>query len=1340
CRRFGRPREELIGRRFLDFLDESARDHHEQYTAALLTHPHTAVDVHQVVLPDGSIGWQQWVDHPIYDAEGHVVEIQAVGRDITDLKRAEAALRESEARFRAAFESAAVGMALVGLDSHPLEVNHALVAMLGYAEEEMRTHAFAEFTVPEDVEPNLTLFRQAVAGNLEHYHVEKRYLHKDGHVVWGHVSAGVVRDVAGKPLYLVAHVQDITERKQAEQAVRESEARYRAVVSNFPQGTVLLFGEDLRHSFADGPGLQTAGLTRVGVEGKTVWEAFPPDVAGALEPSYRAALAGRSVSFDLAHDQQIYSVQVVPILHSATRQGMVIFQEVTEQRRTRDELEREHTRATLLDALNQEFRTLAEHSPDLIARFDRAGRIRYINQPGAERLGLPAEHWVGKTLAELGTLQEVYEPCAQALRDVVETRAPRTVALDVQAPQGQVRFLHVRFVPELAEDDGALLSVLGIATDVSALKQAEALLAEQASELDAIFEAQADGVAVYDLQGRFVRANRALRQLLGFEADAEYTARPLEERAQRLLLFDEQGQQVLPEQWPHWRVLRGEILAGASAMEARVRTVDGRELWISTTGAPVRAPDGQVTGTVLITRDVTARRTLERQVAEQAAELEAVFEAMTDGIAVLDAQGHVIRVNPAAQALFTLAIGEDLALEAIEPTAAERARALDLRDSAGQPIPRDQLFTTRLLRGEVLAGATALTVQLGTHPDRIRCVNLTGGPLRDAATGQIIGAVGVARDVTELQRVQAALAEQERLFRTLVEHSPDIIARFDRELRYLYVNPAIHQVSPLPETAYIGKTNAELGWPEAAYAPAHRAIEQVFQTGAPQALEEIDVTSPDPDAPRYLRAQILPECTDDGQVESVLTVTTDITALKRTEQALREANASIESARQEEERRKRIAESLRGMLAVLNSTRSPREVLQYIVGQVEELLYSAAAVIYGPDDLADSLASGVWGVQAGAPAALLRVQAVQGLRIGGRPARSHQRLPFTDPAVEQVLVSAQPVAVVDDRGGPSSGAAGGASDEADGHATIPVLFGSLPAPYHAVLVVPIRVHDGVYGCLLLFFTQPARFSAEEVALAQAYADQVAQAITNARLQAHIEQEATAAERNRLARELHDTVTQEIFSASLLAEAIPRLWSLHRADAEASLEQLHGIARGALAGLRALLFELRPTVLEQVPLADALRQLGAATSLRAGLPITVEIEGVADHEPRLPAAVKLAFYRLAQEALMNAAKHARARTISLRLRTTGEDKGGERGGDEGENQIELEVRDDGRGFDPGAVGAGHFGLAMMRERAQAIGATVHLRSQVGQGTQLVVRWQGKRGVAATHREREGAVHD
>src|SRR5262249_5599497 len=162
----------------------------------------------------------------------------------------------------------------------------------------------------------------------------------------------------------------------------------------------------------------------------------------------------------------------------------------------------------------------------------------------------------------------------------------------------------------------------------------------------------------------------------------------------------------------------------------------------------------------------------------------------------------------------------------------------------------------------------------------------------------------------------------------------------------------------------------------------------------------------------------------------------------------------------------------------------------------------------------------------------------------------------------------------------------------------------------------------------------------DVALARAYADQIALAIANARLQAHIAQAATEAERARLAGDLHDTVTQELFSASLLAQAIPQLWEQHRSEAEAALGQLHAITRSGLATLRLLLLELRPAGLEGMALPALVQQLLDAMRTRAGVLLSLEMDaaGTEDGEgdwKSLPQEVKQSYYRMAQEAVTNA---------------------------------------------------------------------------------------------------------
>ncbi len=149
----------------------------------------------------------------------------AITHDITDRKQADEALRESEERFRATFDRAAVGVAHVGMDQRTLWVNPGLCAMLGYTEAEMLERTVLDLTHPEDLDADLVLARRLLAGELPSYRIEKRYLHKTGSVVWGDVAVSMVRDGEGKLKYAVGVVVDITERKQAEKALKEADRR-----------------------------------------------------------------------------------------------------------------------------------------------------------------------------------------------------------------------------------------------------------------------------------------------------------------------------------------------------------------------------------------------------------------------------------------------------------------------------------------------------------------------------------------------------------------------------------------------------------------------------------------------------------------------------------------------------------------------------------------------------------------------------------------------------------------------------------------------------------------------------------------------------------------------------------------------------------------------------------------------------------------------------------------------------------------------------------------------------------------------------------------------------------
>src|SRR5215218_5466259 len=153
-------------------------------------------------------------------------------RDVTERKRAESALRESEQRFRGSFERAATGMALVGTDGRFLRVNRSLCEILGYTERELLGKTFQETTHPDDLEVDLEHLRQLLVRVVRTYQTEKRYLHKDGHVVWTLLSVSVVHDEENEPLYFICQIQDVTERKKVEKCIIESEERFRSLVQN----------------------------------------------------------------------------------------------------------------------------------------------------------------------------------------------------------------------------------------------------------------------------------------------------------------------------------------------------------------------------------------------------------------------------------------------------------------------------------------------------------------------------------------------------------------------------------------------------------------------------------------------------------------------------------------------------------------------------------------------------------------------------------------------------------------------------------------------------------------------------------------------------------------------------------------------------------------------------------------------------------------------------------------------------------------------------------------------------------------------------------------------------
>jgi PAS domain S-box-containing protein len=255
------------------------------------------------------------------------------------------------------------------------------------------------------------------------------------------------------------------------------------------------------------------------------------------------------------------------------------------------------------------------------------------------------------------------------------------------------------------------------------------------------------------------------------------------------------------------------------------------------------------------------------------------------------------------------------------------------------------------------------------------------------------------------------------------------------------------------------------------------------------------------------------------------------------------------------------------------------------------------------------------------------------------------------------------------------------------------------------LALPIIAGQEIIGSMNLASLKADWFTQDHVKYLQIFALQAGIAIQNARLYEQARAISALEERQRLARDLHDSVTQTLFSANNIAEALTQLVTISSEKTLTYVKDLHLLTRGAMAEMRSLLFELRPDALTQAELGLLLGQLCDVFTGKT----QIEVDKAIGQMIRLDAEAQIGFYRIAQEALNNIAKHAQASHVAVRLERT-------------DKAIELAIRDDGIGLDSNLIPADHFGIKIMQERAQAMQATLSIRSGKQQGTEIILRRQ------------------
>lgn len=504
------------------------------------------------------------------------------------------------------------------------------------------------------------------------------------------------------------------------------------------------------------------------------------------------------------------------------------------------------------------------------------------------------------------------------------------------------------------------------------------------------------------------------------------------------------------------------------------------------------------------------------------------------------------------------------------------------------------------------------------------------------------------------QRAQQLMWQAEQLASVskAIESTSDAISISDTTGKAIYLNQAFTNLYGFG----VNELNVR-GIPDSLFVEA-RIADEIFETvqqGTPWRGEVALRTKQGRVVPTLLRVDSIEN--NVGRRIGLISVHTDITERKRAEIF---------------EKKQRIFEkALRNIAIIMTSTLDLNEVLDRILENVGHVVaYNMAYVVLKFNETA---------------------RVVRGTGIDDRQAAEwliDQRLIIDEDAeLDDITQNGQPIIV------PQVGKAW--------HDACPAGMSTI----QSYITVPIQLRGQLSGFLFLSSRTPDYFSENHADRLQAFADHAAIALQNVRFYEESQALAKLQERQRLARDLHDAVSQTLYSANVIAEALPLLWDRDVEQAKSRLTQLHRLTRGALAEMRTLLLELRPAVLTEANFDDLLRQLTEALEGRTQL----ETELVVDGRYSLPDDVQIALFYIAQEALNNVAKHAAATQVTVRLQNqTGQG-------------LALSISDNGCGFNPKLVESTSMGLGIMRERAEAIGATLSISSRESHGTQVVVTW-------------------
>jgi len=575
-----------------------------------------------------------------------------------------------EPSIRAIFEGAAIGISLVDLHHHVLALNHAMTEMLGYTEDELRGLNLAQITHPEDIGVGHGLFDELVRGQRDHYRVDCRYIRKDGQVVATRTSASLVRDTAGRPQFVVGMVEDVTEHTRADRELLLLQTLTLAI-SDAPDFLGALTTTIREVCDYTGWGYGQAWIPSDDgfyVDPSSAWYSRSPRydsfrlVSSALRFAPGLGLPGRVwtsrepvlipdvlvdsdfLRRDPAHEAGLEAAVAVPVLADDELVAVLEFFLAEAGPDTRrlvglvtalgaqlGSLFQRKRAEEGLKAAEARFRTLVEIAPDVIFSVDvDNGVISALNPAWETITGWPIHDWVGVPFSAVIHPDDVPR-VNEIMEQIRRGEAPAPWEQRVLKQSGDWLTGEVRV--DLRRDGDRIEEVIGILRDVSDRRRDEERLRQTVQLLEAIVNSSPMGIVTLGRDERVMSYNPAAERILGWSASEAVAAPPSAavdgQHAETHRIYE--------------RAFRGETVTDVEVERTRK---DGSAVVLSASAAPLRAPDGTVTGLVGTFTDVTARRRAEQDLAETNA--------------ALDERSNLLEATVRQQEAFIFSVSHDL--------------------------------------------------------------------------------------------------------------------------------------------------------------------------------------------------------------------------------------------------------------------------------------------------------------------------------------------------------------------------------------------------------------------------------------------------------------------------------------------------------------------------------------------------------------------------------------------------------------------------------------------------------------------------------------------------------